>query len=148
MLPLNLPHYDFKISNEVPAKIFDFIRKKYVVLTPEEWVRQNFLRYLVTEKKYPPPLILIEKTLKVNKMKKRCDAVVHSKAGMPLMIIEFKQPEVPISQDTFDQIARYNIPMKVEYLVVSNGMKHYCCLLDFDNNTYSFLEDVPDYNLI
>jgi hypothetical protein len=148
MLLLNLPQYEFKISTEVPAKIFDFIRKKYVVLTPEEWVRQNFLRFLVTEKKYPQSLILIEKTLRVNKMKKRCDAVVYNSAGIPLMIIEFKQPDVRISQTTFDQIARYNIPLKVKYLVVSNGMKHYCCSLDFDNNTYRFLEDVPDYTLL
>jgi hypothetical protein len=148
MLSLNLPHYEFTNIEGNPEKIFDFIRKKYVTLTPEEWVRQNFLKYLVVEKKYPQSLILIEKTLQVHQMKKRCDAVVYNNSGNPLMIIEFKKPEVSISQAVFDQIARYNIPMKVKYLVVSNGLQHYCSTIDFDKNKFEFIAAIPDYNLL
>lgn len=148
MLSLNLPPYEFKIVNGPPEKIFDFIRKKYVALTPEEWVRQNFLKYLVSEKKYPQSLILIEKVLQVHRMKKRCDAVVYNNSGSPLMIIEFKKPEVSISQAVFDQIARYNIPLKVKYLVVSNGLQHYCCTIDFEKNKFDFIPDIPGYNLL
>lgn len=145
MHPLNLPPYEFAINQETLPKIFDFIRKKYVMLTPEEWVRQNFLKFLVTEKTYPKSLILIEQTLKVHQMKKRCDAVVYNNLGLPIMIIEFKKPEVPINQLVFDQIARYNIPLKVKYLIVSNGLQHYCSMLDYENNTYAFLDSIPPY---
>jgi hypothetical protein len=145
MLSLNLPQYEFTINQGPPAKIFDLIRKKYVALTPEEWVRQNFLKYLVSEKKYPQSLILIEQTLQVHRMKKRCDAVVYNNSGTPLMIIEFKKPEVQINQAVFDQIARYNIPLKVKYLMVSNGLQHFCCSIDFENNNYRFLDNVPEY---
>ena len=145
MLPLNLPHYEFTIKQGNPAKIFDFIRKKYVALTPEEWVRQNFLKYLVTDKKYPQSLILIEQTLQVHQMKKRCDAVIYDNSAQPLMIIEFKKPDVPINQKVFDQVARYNIPLKVKYLIVSNGLQHYCSSIDFGNNCYHFLDDIPPY---
>jgi hypothetical protein len=145
MLPLNLPVYEFTINHGIPAKIFDFIRKKYVALTPEEWVRQNFLKFLVIEKKYPQSLILIEQILQVHQMKKRCDAVIYDNSARPLMIIEFKKPEVTLSQAVFDQIARYNIPLKVKYLMVSNGLQHYCSYIDFENNTYHFLEDIPPY---
>jgi len=148
MHQLNLPQYDFIIKQENPVRIFDFIRKKYVALTPEEWVRQNFLRYLVMEKSYPQSLIFIEKNLQVNKMKRRCDAVVYNNAGIPLMIIEFKKPDVPINQAVFDQIARYNIPLKVKYLLVSNGMQHFCCSINFEDNTYQFLENVPEYTAL
>ncbi len=148
MLALNLPQYEFSISDETPARIFDAIRKKFVVLTPEEWVRQNFLQFLVVEKKYPATLLLIEKTLQVNKMKKRCDTVVYNNHGEPLMILEFKKPDVPINQKVFDQIARYNIPLKVKYLTVSNGLSHYCCTIDFKNNSYKFLDGIPEYNFL
>jgi len=148
MLLLNLPHYEFKITEGETGKIFDFIRKKYVTLTPEEWVRQNFLKYLVSEKKYPQSLILIEKNLQVHQTKKRCDAVVYNNSGQPLMILEFKKPEVAINQDVFDQIGRYNIPLKVKYLVVSNGLKHYCCAIDFEKNKFWFVDGIPDYNLL
>jgi hypothetical protein len=145
MLSLNLPQYEFTINQGPPAKIFDFIRKRYVALTPEEWVRQNFLKYLVNEKKYPQSLILIEQTLQVHRMKKRCDAVVYNNSGTPLMIIEFKKPEVSITQAVFDQIARYNIPLKVKYLMVSNGLQHFCSSIDFETNNYWFLDNVPEY---
>jgi hypothetical protein len=148
MLSLNLPHYEFTIDIATPPRIFDFIRKRYVALTPEEWVRQNFLKYLVTEKKYPRSLILIEQTLQVNQMKKRCDAVIYDNLGKPMMIIEFKKPEVPINQKVFDQIARYNIPLHVKYLMVSNGLRHYCSSIDFENNNYHFLEEIPSYTAL
>ncbi len=146
MHKLNLPHYDFNIVKDSPTKIFDFIRKKYVVLTPEEWVRQHFLKYLVTEKKYPQSLIFIEKTIVVNKIKRRCDAVVYNNEGNPMMIIEFKKPEVPIGQAVFNQIAHYNISMKLKYLMVSNGLQHYCSIIDFENHKYHFLDNIPEYS--
>lgn len=148
MVSLNLPQYEFTIKQGTPAKIFDFIRKRYVAFTPEEWVRQNFLKFLVTEKKYPQSLILIEQTLQVHQMKKRCDAVVYNNSGTPLMIIEFKKPDIPINQSVFDQIARYNIRLKVKYLMVSNGLQHFCSSIDFENNSYQFLDNIPEYTLL
>ena len=148
MLELNLPHYEFSVTQSPPIKIFDFIRKKYVALTPEEWVRQNFLKYLVEVKNYPPSLILLEQHLNVFKTQKRCDAVVYDKKGAPLMIIEFKAPEVAITQKVFDQIARYNIPLNVIYLIVSNGLKHFCCSIDTAAKSYRFLEDIPEYSAL
>jgi len=148
MLALNLPHYEFSVTQSPTLKIFDFIRKKFVALTPEEWVRQNFLKYLVEEKNYPPSLIFLEQTLKVYKMQKRCDAVVYDKKGAPLMIIEFKAPEVAVNQKVFDQIARYNISLKVNYLIVSNGLKHFCCSIDAEAQSYSFLDGIPEYSAL
>ena len=147
MLKLNLPQYDSKISKkEGKLFILDEFRKKYVALTPEEWVRQNFLMYLVTDKKYPRTLIAVEAGLKLYKRKKRTDAVVYNKQGEPLLIIECKAPEVKINQDVFDQVVRYNLALKVNYLIVTNGLEHYCCLLDYKNNSYSFLNEIPEYD--
>lgn len=148
MLELNLPFYEFKISDETPARIYDAIRKKYVILTPEEWVRQNFMQFLLCKKKYPASLLLIEKTLSVHKMRKRCDAVVYNNLGNPLMILEFKKPDIPINQKVFDQIARYNIALRVKYLTVSNGLNHYCCSIDFEKNSYTFIEQIPEYEML
>ncbi|HOV10629.1 MAG TPA: type I restriction enzyme HsdR N-terminal domain-containing protein [Bacteroidales bacterium] len=145
MLPLNLPHYEFSVTPGASPKIFDFIRKKYVALTPEEWVRQNFLKFLAEEKKYPPSMILLEQTLKVYKTQKRCDVVVYDNTGKPLMILEFKSPEVSINQKVFDQIARYNIALHVRYLIISNGLKHFFFIMDQDKKTFSFQEDIPEY---
>ncbi len=146
MFALNLPEYEFTIMETSPPKIFDPIRKKYVTLTPEEWVRQNFLMFLVKEKNYPAPLIFPEQSLTVLKLRKRCDAVVYDKKGCPLMIIEFKSPDVPINQKVFDQIARYNMALNVNYLVVSNGREHFSCFIDIPNKTYRFLEQIPTYS--
>ena len=147
MLKLNLPQYDSKISKkEGKLYIFDEFRKKYVALTPEEWVRQNFLMYLVTDKKYPRTLIAVEAGLKLYKRKKRTDAVVYNKQGEPLLIIECKASQVKINQDVFDQVVRYNLALKVNYLIVTNGLEHYCCLLDYKNNSYSFLNEIPEYD--
>lgn len=144
---LNLPTYSFNIKLKEQRKyIFDFIRKKYVLLTPEEWVRQNFLKYLVDEKKYPASLIAVEKEFKLNTLSKRSDAVVYNKSGIPVLIVECKAAGVKIDQKVFDQIARYNMKLNVEFLVVTNGLNHYCCKIDFENHTYSFLKDVPEFN--
>ncbi len=146
---LNLPTYSFNIKSGDKIKfIFDNIRKKFVVLTPEEWVRQNFTRYLIEEKKYPPSLLSIEYSLKLNKLEKRGDLVIFNRSGKPIMIVEFKAPRIKITQSVFDQIARYNMVLKVNYLVVTNGISHYCCKIDLDEKKCVFLKDIPDYSSI
>ena len=147
MQKLNLPTYNFKLkSNEKHTLIFDNLRKKYFVLTPEEWVRQHFVQFLIEEKKYPVSLIALEKQLVVNNLKKRTDIVIYNKLGLPDIIVECKAPHIKISQDTFDQIARYNLKLKAKYLIVTNGIEHYFCRMDFENETYIFLNDIPKYN--
>jgi len=147
MWQLNLPAYNFRIikKNEKPF-IFDDLRKKFVALTPEEWVRQHFIRFLINVKHYPASLIAIEKQLVINGLKKRCDAVVYSRNAEPLMIIEFKATTVSIDQQTFDQAAVYNSKLKVDYFIISNGLKHYCCRLDKNVLQYNFLDDIPDFD--
>jgi hypothetical protein len=146
MQKLNLPTYNFKIkNNENKILIFDVIRKKYMVLTPEEWVRQHFVHFLMDEKKYPISLIALEKQLILNNLKKRSDILVFNKSGKPEIIVECKAPKVKITQATFDQIARYNLKLKATYLIVTNGLNHFFCKMDFENETYIFLQDVPDY---
>ncbi|WNW01848.1 type I restriction enzyme HsdR N-terminal domain-containing protein [Tenacibaculum sp. HL-MS23] len=146
MQKLNLPNYTFKLkSNENKTLIFDKWRKKYLVLTPEEWVRQHFVQFLIDEKKYPVSLIALEKQLTINNLKKRTDIVIFSSDGTPNIIVECKAPKIKIAQDTFDQIARYNLKLNANYLVVTNGLQHYFCKLDKENETYIFLEDIPDY---
>lgn len=144
MQTLNLPSYTFKIKqNGLRTQIFDAIRKKYVVLSPEEWVRQNFLQYLIQDKKYPASLIAVEAGLKYNQLQKRMDVLVYNKQGCAHLMVECKAPEVKITQDAFDQIARYNMVFKVKYLIVTNGIHHFCCLMDYDTNTYRYLEQIP-----
>lgn len=146
MQHLNLPSYKFRIkSSENKYFIFDIIRKKNIVLTPEEWVRQHFVHYLIEEKKYPISLISIEKKLTINKLTKRTDILVFNKKGEPAIIIECKAPSVKITQDTFDQIARYNLTLNAKYLITTNGLEHYYCKMDFQNECYIFLKDIPDY---
>jgi hypothetical protein len=116
-----------------------------VALTPEEWVRQNFLCYLTEEKHYPFTLVSVERFLRMNHLNFRSDAVIYSKTGEPLVIVEFKAPEVKIAQNVFDQIVRYNIELQVKYLIVTNGMNHYCCVIDREMLTYKFLTEIPDY---
>ena len=147
MQSLNLPTYQFEIkSNENKQLIFDKIRKKYVVLTPEEWVRQNFVSYLITEKKYPISLIAVEKQVTVNKLKKRFDILIFDKKGNHNIIVECKSPKIKITQESFDQIARYNLTLKADYLIVTNGINHYYCKMDHKNQQYVFLEDIISYN--
>ncbi len=141
---LNLPSYQFKLKQEgLRTHIFDAIRKKYVALTPEEWVRQNFLQYLIRDKKFPASLIAVEAGLKYNQLQKRMDVLVYDKRGIPYLMVECKAPEVRITQDAFDQIARYNMVFKVKYLVVTNGMDHYCCQMNYIQSTYQYLAEIP-----
>tara|TARA_R110002072_G_scaffold51965_6_gene139103 strand:- start:3391 stop:3831 length:441 start_codon:yes stop_codon:yes gene_type:complete len=146
MQKLNFPSYSFRIkSSENKTLIFDIIRKKYVVLTPEEWVRQHVVLFLIEEKKYPISLIAVEKQLKINSLLKRTDVVVFNTKGTPEILIECKAPSVAISQATFDQIARYNLTAQSNYLMVTNGLDHYFCQIDVENETYVFLKDIPNY---
>ncbi|MCD7973005.1 MAG: type I restriction enzyme HsdR N-terminal domain-containing protein [Candidatus Azobacteroides sp.] len=145
--PLNLPDFSPVIKNEKGKYfIFDPLRKKYIALTPEEWVRQSFIHYLLKYKNYPAGRIGNEIRLIYNGLKKRCDSVVYNHFGQPIIIIEYKAPSVPITQHVFNQICVYNLTMQVPYLIVSNGLKHYCCQMDYKNKSYCFLEDIPDYN--
>jgi hypothetical protein len=148
MKVLNLPFYKFNIkSSENKRLIFDQLRKKYVVLTPEEWVRQHFISYLLSEKKYPASLIAIEKELKINGLKKRTDILIFNKKGFPNIIVECKAPSVPITQNTFDQIARYNLKLHASFLIVTNGLQHFYCQMDHENQQYVFLKDIPNYSV-
>jgi len=146
MIRLNLPRYSFRIkSKENKLYIFDRNRKKQVLLTEEEWVRQHFIEYLVQGKKYPRSLIAIEKQCKVEETIKRTDILVFNKNGQAEIIVECKAPSVRIDQDVFDQIARYNLKLKANYLVVTNGLEHFFCQMDHQEQKYHFLPDIPLY---
>ena len=146
MQNLNLPAFDYQLkSNENKTLIFDIIRKKYVVLTPEEWVRQHFVNYLSSVKNYPVSLIAIEKQIQLHKVTKRFDILIYSNIGKPYILIECKAPNVQIGQNTFDQIARYNSEIDAEFLIVTNGLDHFCCQMDFDSKKYIFLNSIPDF---
>ena len=146
MQKLNLPNYPFKLKkNEKHILIFDELRKKNVVLTPEEWVRQHFVQFLIQEKRYPVSLIALEKELIINNLKKRTDILIFSPNGLPDIIVECKAPKIKITQTTFDQIARYNLKLNANFLIVTNGLQHYYCKLDVKNKSYIFLQDIPSY---
>ena len=149
MKELNLPAYDVKIrgTRERP-EIFDFLRHRFVALTPEEWVRQHFTHWLTTEKGYPKGLLGNEVALRCGDKTLRCDSVVYNKQTRPLMIIEYNAPAVPLTQRVFSQISAYNLLLHVDYLVVSNGLQHFCCRMDYDRQTYHFLQAIPDYELL
>jgi len=143
---LNLPSYTFDISNkEDRLLIYDVFRKKQVVLTPEEWVRQNFLQFLIQEHQYPKSLIKVEGGLRYNSKQKRSDILVYTRNGTPFLLVECKSNTIKIGQQTFDQAAVYNQTIKAKYIVITNGLEHYCCQMDFDKNTYSFVEEVPKF---
>ncbi len=147
MQKLNFPTYSFRFkSSENKISIFDSIRKKFVILQPEEWVRQHCIQYLIDVKQYPKSLINVEKELVVNTLKKRYDIVVYNSDGSIHLIVECKSPAITINQSTFDQIAQYNLVLNANYLMVTNGLNHYYCQMDFDNECYNFLKDIPDYN--
>lgn len=150
MEKLNLPLYNFRITKNKDNKvmIFDPLRRKDIPLTPEEWVRQNILKFLIDDRGFPGSLISVEAGLKVNRFLRRYDALVYSRDKQPLMLIECKSPRVHVSQDTFDQITIYNQSFKALYLLVTNGLKHYCCRLDMMNKKYIFLENIPTYALL
>lgn len=143
MLQLEFPNYTFKIKNNGNGDyIFDEIRKKYIKLTKEEWVRQNCVKFLINEKDFPSVLINIEKTIKINKLSKRYDIVVYKPDGGIKLLVECKSPEIKINQKTFDQIAVYNMNLKSEQLMVTNGLEHYYCEINYENKCYTFLKDI------
>ncbi len=146
MQPLNFPTYDFRFKSiGTRTAIFDEIRRKFVVLTPEEWVRQHVVRFLLDQKGYPKSLINVEKLLKINGIVKRYDLVVFNPDGSIFLLVECKAPEITVGQQTFDQIARYNLTLKADFLMVTNGIRHYYCRMDFEKEKYEFLHEIPDY---
>ncbi|MCX6241443.1 MAG: type I restriction enzyme HsdR N-terminal domain-containing protein [Bacteroidetes bacterium] len=148
MPKLNLPEYHVRVrtKNDGKEEIHDPVRRKFVRLTPEEWVRQHFLNFLVHHHSYPASLIHVEAPLTYNHLSKRSDIVVYSPHGKPLMAVECKAPSVEITQKVFDQLAMYNFTLKVSYLALTNGIQHYICRMVPENGSYSFLEDFPAYN--
>jgi hypothetical protein len=147
--PLNLPPYPFKLKQkEDTLFIFDEIRKKSLVLTPEEWVRQHFIQYLIHQKKYPRTLIKLEGGLKLHQLQKRTDILIFNSHGKADILVECKATSVKIDQKVFDQIARYNMIHRVNYLAVTNGQQHYYCKMDYELNTYSFIENLPEYQSV
>lgn len=146
MTRLNLPSFEIKLrGTKAQPQIFDILRKKYIALTPEEWVRQHFVHFLVEHKGYPAALMANEIQLKVGEKTLRADSVLYSRDLKPRMIIEYKAPHIPITQKVFDQISIYNMLLHVDYLVVSNGLQHYICKMDYNDKKYLFFEDIPDY---
>ena len=145
-MELNLPSFDIRLQrDDEGVKIFDRLRKKFIILTPEEWVRQHFVNYLINHKGFPESLMANEIGITLNGTRRRCDTVVFDKHGSPMVIVEYKASSIVISQSTFDQIVRHNMVLHARYLIVSNGMNHYCCRIDYDNMSYDFLKEVPDY---
>ena len=148
---LNLPSFELKtrICSETGAEeVFDTQRKKYVRLTPEEWVRQHFVCHLIHTLGFPQGRIGNEIPIRVGRMEKRCDTVVYDKTGHPAVIVEYKAPTVPLTQKVFDQIVRYNFALQVDYLMVSNGLHHYCCRLNHQLNRFEFLPELPRWEQI
>lgn len=146
MNPLNLPPYDIKVSEKDGKRlIFDELRRRYVALTPEEWVRQHFVHYLIGHLGYPAGLLANEVELKIGDKRLRCDSILFDKQAHPQMIIEYKAPNIQLTQRVFSQISAYNLLLHVDYLIVSNGMQHICCRMDYTNNTYHFLQEIPTY---
>lgn len=147
MYRLNLPLYEIKIGREGErSTIFDILRRKYVALTPEEWVRQHFIHYLIEHKGYPSALLANEVELRIGEKRLRCDSVLYNNVLRPRMIIEYKAPTIRLTQRVFDQISTYNLLLHVDYLIVSNGIDHHCCRMDYANGKYLFLKDIPDYH--
>jgi hypothetical protein len=149
METLNLPTYSFSVKSEGDRSyIFDPFRKKYVLLTPEEWVRQHFLQYLVRDKGFPASLVAVEKEFSFNRMKKRTDILAHNRMGEPVLLVECKSPKVPVSREVFGQIGLYNLTHKVPWLVVTNGLRHYCCRYDETEGKYLFVDRIPEWSEI
>ena len=143
---LNLPSAELKIKEEGGQKyVFDPLRRRHVRLTPEEWVRQHFVHFLIEHRGYPKELLANEVSLSLNSTTKRCDTVLYDREARPRMIVEYKAPHIQLSQRTFDQVSRYNIVLRVPYLIVSNGIQHYCCRIDYEHGTYQFLPEIPAY---
>jgi hypothetical protein len=148
-MEINLPPYEIKLREKNGQRqIFDFLRRRYVSLTPEEWVRQHFVHFLIEKKGYPKGLLANEVELRVGDKKLRCDSLLYNKELQPQMIIEYKAPHIEITQRVFDQITVYNFLLHVDYLIVSNGIQHYCCRMDYKKNSWEFLREIPNYSLI
>lgn len=149
MKELNLPSFDIKLrgTKERP-EVFDFLRKRFVALTPEEWVRQHFVHWLVTKKGYPKGLMANEVALQCGDKVLRCDSIVYDKEAHPQIICEYKAPTVSLSQQVFSQISAYNLLLHVDYLVISNGLQHYCCKMDYESQSFHFLSDIPSYEAL
>jgi hypothetical protein len=149
MQALNLPSYPSKVCRKDGKEyIFDPLRQRNLVLTPEEWVRQHFVHYLITEKGYPKELLANEVSITWERLSRRCDTVVYDCYLKPLAIIEYKAPSVPITQKVFEQIVRYNFTLRVAHLMISNGLTHYCCRVDYGNATYAYLKEIPAYEAL
>jgi hypothetical protein len=149
MQPLNFPHFDFRLRNlNNRDEIFDPVRHKFVTLTPEEWVRQHLIAYLVNIKGYPVSMIGVEKQLLLNKLPKRFDLVVFGRNANPFLLVECKAPGVEITEKTFDQAARYNMLLQADYFIITNGLEHYTCRLDYENRHYIFIEEIPPFGRI
>ena len=147
MTRLNLPSFPIRLAGtQEKPKVFDILRSKYVALTPEEWVRQHFVNYLIQHKQYPAAYLANEVNLKIGGKVLRADTVLYDQQLRPLMIIEYKAPHIAISQKIFNQLFAYNFQLHATYLVVSNGLQHYCCMLTHDHEKYVFLDDIPEYN--
>ena len=148
MIPLNLPPSDIKLkkNEEGEVFVFDILRRKWLKLTPEEWVRQHFTRFLIEHRHYPSGLLANEVGININGNIRRCDTVLYDKIGMrPRLILEYKAPHVEISQEVFYQIASYNSVLRADYLIVSNGLHHYCCKINYEQNSFEFLPEIPDF---
>ena len=149
MVQLNLPPYQIRVKETGGRKqIFDILRRKYVALTPEEWVRQHFIHYLIEHKNYPASLLANEVPLQIGEKRMRADSVLYDNQLHPRIIIEYKAPNIPLTQKVFDQITVYNLLLHVDYLIVSNGMTTYICKMDYEKQTYKFLEAIPNYENI
>ena len=149
MMRLNLPPYPARVKEaDGRRQIFDILRRKYVALTPEEWVRQHFIHYLIGYKGYPAALLANEVPLQVGEKRVRADSILYDRQLRPRLIIEYKAPTIPLTQKVFDQITVYNLLLHVDYLIVSNGLETYICKMDYTNHTYRFLEMIPDYKNI
>ncbi len=147
MQTLNLPEAELKVvKREGRTFVFDMLRQRYVALTPEEWVRQRFVHFLIQHKGYPSTLLGNEISLTVGNNARRCDTVLYDTRAKPRMIVEYKAPHIAITQKVFDQISRYNMALHVDYLTVSNGIAHYCCRMDYKRGCYSFLSDIPSHS--
>jgi len=147
MIPLNLPEFEFNYKEKNKKKyIFDEIRRKYLLLTPEEWVRQNFVKYLINYKHFSAPLFVLEKKVNFNSADVRSDIIVYNKNGKIVLLVECKSPDVAITQKTFDQAAGYNLKLHADFLIVTNGITHYCFKPDYEKRSWIFLKDIPDYS--
>ena len=146
MQKLNLPVYNFRFKSEGTKEyIFDPVRRRFVSMNPEEWVRQNFMQYLIQEKKYPESLMAVEKQIMLFQKQFRFDLLVYNRNGQPFLIAEFKSPDVRISQNTFDQVVRYNMVLRVSLVVISNGIDHFVCKIDYDSKSYKYLREIPRF---